>query len=396
MFEGTHAGGLPRRAGINFRERMAGPVAFGCSDTLVATEIGDARSEEMTLRLRVEIDDLDAFLGDRQHRTMVSGSVDCDILGGVLPIERGSLALLPETGPGRETTMEYRLDFADRTGRELTLVGVKTVHDNPGPDLWRDTTTLNVQLFPRRHDLRPDGLGMPVLSGQLRLSPLSFLRQLTTFHATAPGLLGRVRTALTFGSFLRCRLAQVYLGPHDGYTVPEFTGWPDKEHPEGAHVFAHNERIIPAPPERVWDLIVAARGWSEFYANAQFVHLSDPRQHSLKRGSIFRWVTFGIPLTSEVFPCEPPSLLGWRFWRTGAYGYHVWLLEPHEFGTRVVTEETQLGVLSRLGSPFMRRALPLGHGYWLRQMARRAIRPPRLAEVKGLSATPGVRTGLEP
>jgi Polyketide cyclase / dehydrase and lipid transport len=394
MFEGTHAGGLLRRAGIDFRERMAGPVAFGCSDALVAAEIGDARSEEMTLRLRVEIDDLDAFLGDRQHRTRVSGSVDCDILGGVLPIERGSLALLPETGTGQATTMEYRLDFADRTGRELTLVGVKTVRNDPGPDLWRDTTTLDVQLFPRQHDLRPDGLGMPVLSGQLRLSPLSFLRQLTTFHATAPGPFGRVRTVLAFGSFLRHRLAQVYLGPHDGYTVPEFTGWPDKEHPEGAYVFAHNERIIPAPPEQVWDLIVDAQGWSEFYANAQFVHLSDPQQHGLKRGSIFRWVTFGIPLTSEVSPCEPPSLLGWRFWRTGAYGYHVWLLEPHEFGTRVVTEETQLGVMPWLGRTIMRRALPLGHGYWLRQMARRATRPPRLAEVKGLSDTPGVCTSL--
>jgi hypothetical protein len=59
-----------------------------------------------------------------------------------------------------------------------------------------------------------------------------------------------------------------------------------------------------------------------------------------------------------------------------------------------VTEETQLGVMPRLGRTIMRRALPLGHGYWLRQMARRATRPPRLAEVKGLSDTPGVCTSL--
>jgi len=406
MFEGTRAGGSlapeldirpePASAtvgepgavatGIDFRERMAGPVAFGCSDALAAAEIGDARGEKMTLRLRVDIDDLDAFLGDRQHRTTVSGTVDCDILGGVLPIERGSLALLPETGTGRATTMEYRLDFADRTGRELTLVGVKTVHDNPGLDLWRDTTTLDVALFPRQHDRSsspPDGLGTPVLSGQLRLSPLSSLRQLTTFHATATTPLGRVRTILAFSSFLRRRLTAVYLGPHDGDTASEFTGWPDKEHPRGAHVFAHNERIVPAPPERVWDLIVAAQGWSDFYANAQFVELVDPQQHRLRHGSVFRWVTFGFPLTSEVAPCEPPGLIGWRWWRTGAHGYHVWLLEPHEFGTRIVTEETQLGIGPRLLRPIMRRALPLGHGYWLRQLARRATLPPRLAGAKG-------------
>jgi hypothetical protein len=149
-------------------------------------------------------------------------------------------------------------------------------------------------------------------------------------------------------------------------------------------VFAHNERIIPAPPERVWDLIVAAQGWSDFYANAQFVELVDPQQHRLRHGSVFRWVTFGLPLTSEVAPCEPPNLIGWRWWGLGAYGYHVWLLESHEFGTRIVTEETQLGGLIRLVRSLMRRALPLGHGYWLRQLARRATLPPRLAGAKGV------------
>jgi len=130
-------------------------------------------------------------------------------------------------------------------------------------------------------------------------------------------------------------------------------------------------------------LIVAAQGWSDFYANAQFVELVDPQQHRLRHGSVFRWVTFGLPLTSEVAPCEPSGLIGWRWWGLGAYGYHVWVLEPHELGTRIVTEETQLGALIRLMRPIMRRALPLAHGYWLRQMARRATLPPRLAGAKG-------------
>ncbi len=393
--------------GLDFRERMAGPVAFGCSDALVAAQLGDARGDEMVLRLRVEIDDRDAFLADHQHRTLVSGYVDCETLGGVLPIERGSLALLPETGTGRATTMEYRLDFADQTGRELTLVGVKTVRDDPGLDLWRDTTTLDVQLFPRQHDLngsRPGDLGTPVLSGQLRLSLLSFLRQLTTFHATAAGPRDRVRTVRAFGIFFLRRLAQVYLGPRDTVRAPlqpaagqpasrasrgtvgavsEFTDWPDKEHPMGAYVFAHNERIVPAPPEQVWDLLVAAQSWSEFYANAQFVELADPRQHRLRRGSVFRWVTFGLPITSEVDLAQRPVRLGWRWWGSGAHGYHVWLLEPHERGTRIVTEETQRGVLPWLLRPILRRLLPLGHGYWLRQLARRATRSPRRAGARG-------------
>jgi predicted patatin/cPLA2 family phospholipase len=377
---GTRAAG---QRGLTFRESMAGTVAFGYPDAFVAAQLGDARGDEMTLRLKVEIDDVDAFLADRQHRTVVSGSIDCEILGGVLPVESGSVALLPENGAGQPTTMEYRLDFVDRTtGRELTLLGIKTVRNDPGFDLWRDTTTLDVQLFPRQHHLngsRPEGA--PVLSGQLRLSLLSFLRQLRTFHATATTPLGRVQTVLAFGGFCLRRLVEVYLrAPGAGSCVSEFTEWPHPERPQGAKVFAHNERIVPAPPERVWDLLVTAQGWSEFYANAHFVALEDPQQHRLRSGSVFRWVTFGLPLTSEVDPCHRPLQIGWRWycrwWGTGAHGYHIWLLEPHELGTRIVTEETNRGVLPSLLSPVLQPMLWLAHNYWLRQLARRASRPP--------------------
>jgi len=372
--------------GLDFRESMAGTVAFGASDALVSAQLGDARGDEMTLRLKVEIDDVDAFLANRRHRTAVSGSIDCEILGGVLPIERGSVTLVPENGTGRATTMEYRLDFADRTGRELTLLGTKTVRNDPGLALWRDATTLDVQLFPRQHHLNGSGhhlngsgpAGTPVLSGRLRLSLRSFLRQLSTFHATATTPLGRVQTVLAFGAFF---LRQAARGT--GSTVSEFDQWPQEEQPKGAKVFAHNERIVPAPPERVWDLLVAAQGWSKFYANAQFVALADPRQHRLRRGSVFRWVTFGAPITSEVNTCERPARIGWRWWRRGAHGYHIWLLEPHERGTRIVTEETQRGVLPGLTRPIMQPLLWLAHNYWLRQLGRRTSRPPQPAGAKG-------------
>jgi hypothetical protein len=132
----------------------------------------------------------------------------------------------------------------------------------------------------------------------------------------------------------------------------------------------------------VWNLLVAAQGWSEFYANAHFVELVDPRQHRLQRGSVFRWVTFGlVPLISEVDPCKRPLRIGWRWWGRwwgrGAYGYHIWLLESHERGTRVVTEETNRGILPSLLYPVIQPLLWLQHNYWLRQLARQASRPHR-------------------
>ncbi|MGH3829726.1 MAG: SRPBCC domain-containing protein [Pseudonocardiaceae bacterium] len=168
-----------------------------------------------------------------------------------------------------------------------------------------------------------------------------------------------------------------------GSPVSEFDQWPSGEQPQGARVFAHNERIIPAPPERVWNLLVAAQGWSAFYANAWFVELADPQQHDLRSGSVFRWVTFGMPLTSLVDPCKRPLLIGWRWhwrwWSRGAHGYHIWLLEPHEQGTRVVTEETNRGVVPSLLYPVIQPLLWLAHNYWLHQLARQASDPSRPA-----------------
>ena len=47
--------------------------------------------------------------------------------------------------PGRRR-MLYRLHFADAGGNPLTLVGHKDVHDDPGLDVWPDTSTLYVRL----------------------------------------------------------------------------------------------------------------------------------------------------------------------------------------------------------------------------------------------------------
>lgn len=167
--------------------------------------------------------------------------------------------------------------------------------------------------------------------------------------------------------------------------VSEFDQWPPDEQPQGAKVFTRNERIIPAPPELVWNLLVDAPGWSRFYANAWFVELADPRQHELRRGSVFRWVTFGLPLISEVHRCNRPLLIGWRWywrwWSGGWHGYHIWLLQPHERGTRVVTEETNRGVLPAALHAVIQPTLWLAHHYWLSRLARRAsqVAQPRVA-----------------
>jgi predicted acylesterase/phospholipase RssA len=206
------AGGPPRR--LSFRETMSGTFAFGTADPRAGAQIGETLGNRLSFTLRVSIDDLDAFLADGEHRTRATGTVTSPALGGTLAVSDGRVDLLASNGDPRRKRMTYRLHVEDALGTPITLLGQKeVVHDRDG-DLWSDTTTLFVELFRGRHEQRPPGDEDLVGSGVLRLSPLSFARQLTTFRA-GPGVGGGVRALAGFGSFFGRQLWQAYSGPAD-------------------------------------------------------------------------------------------------------------------------------------------------------------------------------------
>jgi Polyketide cyclase / dehydrase and lipid transport len=149
------------------------------------------------------------------------------------------------------------------------------------------------------------------------------------------------------------------------------TNWPEGTRPDQSSVFCHNEIRVPTPPQRVWDWLVCAGMWSRWYRNAGDVVLPGD-QLRLTPNMVFRWTTLGARITSKVVEYDAPHRIGWIWWRRGARGYHGWLLEPDKDGTRVITEETQQGLLPWLLRPVLQRALSIAHDYWLRQLARKA------------------------
>jgi Polyketide cyclase / dehydrase and lipid transport len=165
----------------------------------------------------------------------------------------------------------------------------------------------------------------------------------------------------------------------------ELTDWPVGTEPAGADVFAHNEIVVPAPPENVWPWLVDAPAWPRWYRNAWHVRLP-PGAAALSLDLTFTWTTFATRISSTVVHDQPGRRLGWTWWGRGVHGYHGWLLEPVPGGTRVVTEETQRGPKVVRWAWLLRGVLWLGHAYWLHQLdrcVRRAgHRPP----------DPGVRT----
>ena len=150
--------------------------------------------------------------------------------------------------------------------------------------------------------------------------------------------------------------------------------WPDAHKPEGAGVYVRNELRAPgASADALWTHLVRARDWHTFYGNARRLRFDPPHQGpDLELGTCFRWWTFGVPVQTRVEELEPPYRLAWSGGALGSMGYHAWLLEEDDEGCTIITEETQRGLIPKLGGWFLRPRMLKWHQRWLEGLARRA------------------------
>lgn len=216
---------------VRFTESMRGHVAVGVDDPDLGARLGRERDSRLMFRLTIEIDDLDRFVADPRLEAGAGGYVLCEALGGRRPVERGVFNLFVDDADPRDKRMLYRLWFRDAAGHPLTLSGHKVVRDDPGVDLWPDTTTLRVRVL-RGHVPAPadgtddpafaDGTDDPgaapagagvVAAGVVRIPLRDFARQMTTFRASAPSAVGRLAALARFGRLFVARLWDVYAGP---------------------------------------------------------------------------------------------------------------------------------------------------------------------------------------
>jgi|SRR5581483_5512705 len=147
--------------------------------------------------------------------------------------------------------------------------------------------------------------------------------------------------------------------------------WPTGFEPDKARVFAHNEIAIAAPPERVWRWLIRAARWPQWYGNSADITFLSGSPPDLALHTDFRWKTFGAKVTSRVLVFDPPHELGWDA-RGLLDAYHGWLIEPEGEGCRVITEETQNGLLPLLAWWYLRPMLLRGHQNWIESLKRQA------------------------
>ncbi|NOX83286.1 MAG: SRPBCC domain-containing protein [Alphaproteobacteria bacterium] len=148
--------------------------------------------------------------------------------------------------------------------------------------------------------------------------------------------------------------------------------WPERYRPENCAVHVVNELAMDASPAAVWDCLVQASEWPDWYPNAANVVVRDAPDGRLTYGARFRWKTFGVTINTTVEEFVPHERIAWSANAFGIDVYHAWLITATPQGCHVLTEETQNGFLARIGHMMRPRQMHTFHQIWLENLRDRA------------------------
>jgi len=163
--------------GLRFHETMTGPVAVGVDDP--AEGASNPQAAPLSIDCRIAIDDIDRFVDDADHTGAIEGSVEYVAFGGELAVTDGIFNLFKKKNGQR--VMKYQLPF-EYGERPYLLAGRKHVRDEPGFDVWKDTTTL----YTRVHE-SSDESGPVAAAGVLTIGVEALARMTASMRPTEGG-----------------------------------------------------------------------------------------------------------------------------------------------------------------------------------------------------------------
>jgi len=199
----------PEKVGIQFTETMRGYFStLVTSDYQEAADRGKEDGSSFEFTLTIISDDLETMLENPQHQAQMVGTVAAPALSPQpLVATQGVFNLFvadPDLTNARQ--MRYRMRLTSQQGRVYYFEGFKSIHDDPGFDMWTDTTTLFITVYDGEDE------GSPVLGkGVLTIAVDDFRRQMTTMRATnAANVKERLRATARFGRFFAGQLWKTY------------------------------------------------------------------------------------------------------------------------------------------------------------------------------------------
>ncbi len=192
-------------AGISFSETMAGGVTLGETDCHRGEELARNGGKTLVMNARVTIDNLDQFIGDPKHTGLLDGTIDYPPFAKGILGHNGVFNLFSPAEQPDTKLMVYEMAF-EHGSEPYYLAGRKEVKDDPGFDIWSDTTTLYTHIHRGR-----DKSGEIIGAGVLTLGVGDLIRLLSTLEVLHVNERGKKLETLTrFGRFFMGELWDSY------------------------------------------------------------------------------------------------------------------------------------------------------------------------------------------
>ena len=135
-----------------------------------------------------------------------------------------------------------------------------------------------------------------------------------------------------------------------------------------APVITRDEILISAPIQTIWDIQTDVADWPSWQPDVDGAEADGP----LTPGSVFRWQTAGLDITSTVEEVDAPRRIVWGGPAQGIVAVHAWTLDEQDGAVLVRTEESWEGEPVAAQPEALQSALDGSLRSWLENLKRTA------------------------
>ena len=201
--------GTKKDTGIQFTESMKGFVTEtdGAISFDDAYKNGKDKNNHFEFLLTIISDNVENMLDDEQHEAKMVGSVLSKSLSPEpLTVTEGIFNLfVKDKNDDNVLKMKYSMKITSEAGEQYYFEGFKVIHDDPGFDLWKDTTTLFTTLYKGNNNTCP-----VVAKGILKIKPDDLKKQMMTIGVTNASKSECIKWKLKFSKFFSENIFDIY------------------------------------------------------------------------------------------------------------------------------------------------------------------------------------------
>ena len=292
-------GATAAKPGLQFSEAMEGYFSTKVKDDYAAAaRQGKADGSSFRLIATIISGDIELMMSEPDHAARLIGTVIAPALSPEpLTVSGGRFYLfIQDPQQFNVRTMRYTGTLTAEDGATYTFEGHKTIHNDPGFDVWSDTTTLFITVYAGQDDT-----GAIAGKGIIEIHVKDLAHQLTTMKVLNAQNLGqRLSIMARFGRFFSDEIFDIYGGVFARPTVFNPDAPPRKKRP-----------LRMAPPE------------VHTFKTADNLQLRLTRYQGGAKGPVI--LAPGAAASSLIYTTDliDTNLTEYLY----AHGYDVWLLD---------------------------------------------------------------------